>query len=118
MTDDSHDARKAMDAANNPKLTDDQARTLVYEAIDNAEMFFGDDSGRELISIAVEKTITIFEHGFEALSNYAGQEAHYFGPNRQRSIEIQCLACGKMFSIPLILSGQQSIYGCSGRTTN
>lgn len=116
------EARKAikalLDAAANPKLTDEQSRTLVYEAIENAELVFGDESGRGLIGIAVEQTMRIFERGVEVLSGNDGKKAHYFGPNRHRNIEITCLFCGVSLLIPLILSGQQSMYGCSGNVAN
>jgi hypothetical protein len=107
--------RALLDAAANPKLTDNQARTLVFEAIDNAELVFGDESGRELIGIAIEKTLTIFERGFDNLSDFAGKTAHQFAPNRHRSIEVICLSCEHTLSIPLILSGQQSLYDCPGK---
>lgn len=113
--DDTRKAIKALlDAAANPVLTDEQARVLVYEAIENAEMVFGDCAGRELLAIAVEQTMSILEHGGEILKNRLGETAHQFGPNRHRKIEVECQSCGLLFSIPLILSGQQSMYGCEG----
>lgn len=118
MSSEHDDARKAiralLDAGANPHLSDEQARTLVYEAIENAELVFGDNAGQELIAIAVEKTMAIFERGLDSLSNYAGQTPHQFGPNRHRTVEIVCRSCGLTLSIPLILSGQQSMYGCLG----
>lgn len=117
------DARQAiralLKAAATPSLSEDQARTLVNEALRNAEIAFGDGAGRELLAMAVDESIAIYEHGTEVLNkigeaNKVRERVHDFGPDRHSKADITCLICGLETTVPGILCGKTSMWGCPG----
>lgn len=107
-------------AAANPEHTHDQAADLVNEAMRNAEIAFGDWAGRELLEMAVDQTVAIYEHGATSLNRLskareeAANRAHDFGSDRHSQTNINCLSCGFEASIPEILCGRTSMWGCPG----
>lgn len=119
-----HDeARKAIRAilrsAANPELNDEQVATLIEEARTNARIAFGEWGEREVIAIVVEQAISIYETGARRLQRLTvdvstQERAHDFGP-KSRTVDVTCINCGFRASIPELLNGKTSMWGCTGQ---